>query len=972
MLLLCIRITKSLDKFQTTQSSSLIYSSEATGMGINIQIYDAAHQYGLDNMDVNTAFKAFNEGIYGEETSISFSWSGGLLPGQSGEITQIFSGGFTVKRAIQNIDGLTAKITLESVYRTETNELLIQTDGDKVFNFPNLGNALEENNVFFDDDTLIGNNFNNTLRGYVGNDSINGNDGIDTVYLSGFVDNSTITVNSSNSITINGNDGTDNLINIERIQFDDQKLAFDLNGNAGNVAKMIGAIFGKDALAIESNTGTFLSLLDNGLSYPNLIEQALVSKLGNSFSNADEVKLLYQNLLGVEPSDSELEFWTNTISSGEYTQTSLALMAADTVINQQNIDLTNLAKTGLSYADPDLVIVLSNQNHIDSLLGNYKWGGGAGTGATINYSFRSEASNYSTDDVLGYGPSDGTGEPWQSDSSFLTVLEIEGIKSSLEAWSEVANLRLTEITDSASVSGDIRFSTLPETTNSITYQPEPSTRGGDVWLPISSDLNTSTKGTYGYTTFLRETGHALGLDHPNEGRVTADSSIDALPHSILSKRDYIGDSLDNKRDILYPTTPMLNDIAAIQYLYGANVNTRSDDTIYRWEPDQVIYETIWDGDGIDTIDWSNQTTVANINLTEGGWSNLGPDRWNGQTSTDENLAIAFNAVIENANGGLASDVLTGNDADNILNGGDGDDELHGGNGADTFDLDNNFRAGNDAMYGGAGDDTYIVDSLLDTVIELPDEGVDLIFSSETYSIADIDNVENLYLFGSASINATGNALANELRGNTNDNILDSGEGNDSLIGSPGNDQLNGGEGVDLAVYLGIRDDYVITTSDSSWSIESKVVDGEDGDVDILTDIERLKFVDTSIAFDLDSNAGVVAKIIGAVFGKATLEKKDLVGIGLNLIDDDVDYTALMELALDAKLGSGYTNSAEVALLYQNLTGVKPLEPDLNFWTNTIETGQFTQTSLAIFAADHEINTTNIDLVGLTQTGIEYI
>jgi len=938
-------------------------------MGINIQIHDAAHQYGLDNMNVSTAFKVFNAGIYGEEISSSFSWSGKLLPGQSGEITQVFSGGFTIKRDIQNIDGLTAKITLESVYRTETNELLIQTDGEKVFNLPNSGNALEENNIFFADDILIGNNFDNSLRGYAGDDWINGNDGIDTVYLSGFVDDSTISVNSSNSITINGKDGTDTLINIERIQFDDQQLAFDLDGNAGTVAKMIGAVFGKEALAIESNTGTFLSLLDSGSSYPDLIELALVLKLGNSFSNADEVKLLYQNLLGVEPSDSELEFWTNTISSGEYTQTSLALMAAETMINQQNIDLTNLAKIGLSYAD---AIELSNQNHIDSLLGNYKWGGGAGTAATISYSFRSEASNYSTDEVLGYGPSDGTGEPWQSDSSFLTSLEIEGIKSSLEAWSEVANIRLTEVVDSASVSGDIRFSTLPETTSSITYQPESSTRGGDVWLPISNDLNTSTKGTYGYTTFLRETGHALGLDHPNEGRVTADSSIDALPLTILSKRDYIGDSLDNKRDILYPTTPMLNDIAAIQYLYGANVNTRSDDTIYRWEPDQVIYETIWDGDGIDTIDWSNQTTVANINLTEGVWSNLGPDRWNGQTNTNENLAIAFNTVIENANGGLASDVLTGNDANNILNGGDGDDELHGGIGADTFDLDNNLRAGNDVMYGGAGDDTYIIDSLLDTVIELPDEGVDLIYSTETYSIADIDNVENLYLFGPASINATGNALANELRGNTNDNILDGGEGNDSLIGSPGNDQLNGGEGIDLAVYFGIVDDYVITTSDSSWSIERKVDGDDEGDVDILSNIERLKFVDTSIAFDLDDNAGVVAKIIGAVFGKATLEEKDLVGIGLNLIDNGVDYTALMKLALDEKLGSGYTNSAEVTLLYQNLTGVKPLEPDLDFWTNTIEMGQFTQTSLAIFAADHEINTTNIDLVGLTQTGIEYI
>jgi Ca2+-binding RTX toxin-like protein len=936
-------------------------------MGINIQIHNAAHQYGLDNMDANTAFKTFNAAILGEEISASFSWRGSLLPGQSGEITLTYSGGFTIKRAIQNIDGLTAKITLESVYRTDTNELLVQTEGDKIFTFPNTGSTLQDKNIYSADDTLNGNDYNNALRGYAGNDWINGHAGIDTAYFSGFGEDYKISVNNSNSITINGIDGTDTLINIERIQFDDKKLAFDLEGNAGNVAKITGAVFGKDALAIQTNAGTFLTLHDSGLSYSDLMELALAIRLGNSFSNADEVKLLYQNLLGVEPSDSELEFWTNTISSGEYTQTSLALMAAETVINQQNIDLANLAKTGLDYANAYSSIALTNQNNIDSLLANYKWNEGIGTGAKISYSFRSDASNYSTDDITGYGPSDGTGEPWQADNSFLTSLQIEGIKSSLDAWSEIANIRFTEVTDSAAVSGDIRFSILPGTIDSITYQPEPSTRGGDVWLPISNDLNTSTKGTYGYTTFLRETGHTLGLDHPNEGRVTADSSTDALSFSIMSKRDFTGDTLDNKRDILYPTTPMLNDIAAIQYLYGANENTHSDDTIYSWAPDQVIYETIWDGDGIDTIDWSNQTTAASINLNGGSWSNLGPKRWDGQTNTNKNLAIAYNAVIENANGGLASDILTGNNANNLLNGGGGDDELHGGKGADTFDLDSSLRAGNDAMYGGAGDDTYIIDSLLDTVTELPDEGVDLIWSEKTYSIADIDNVENLYLFGPKSINATGNALANELRGNTNDNILDGGEGNDFLFGSAGNDQLNGGAGIDTAFYLGIIDDYVITTSDPSWSIESNT-----GDIDILTDIERLKFVDTSIAFDLDSNAGEVAKIIGAVFGKDTLEKKDLVGIGVNLIDNSMSYPELMKLALDTKLGIGYTNTAEVELLYQNLIGIKPSEADVKFWTNTIVSGQFTQTSLAIFAADNDINTTNIDLVGLTQTGIEYI
>ena len=86
----------------------------------------------------------------------------------------------------------------------------------------------------------------------------------------------------------------------------------------------------------------------------------------------------------------------------------------------------------------------------------------------------------------------------------------------------------------------------------------------------------------------------------------------------------------------------------------------------------------------------------------------------------------------------------------------------------------------------------------------------------------------------------------------------------------------------------------------------------------------------------------------------------------------MDYTALMKLALDTKLGGEFTNADEVNLLYENLVGIEPSKADLDFWINEIVSGQYTQTSLAIFAADHDINLTNIDLVGLAETGMEYI
>lgn len=66
---------------------------------------------------------------------------------------------------------------------------------------------------------------------------------IDTAQFSGFADDYAITIQNDNLIIVDSPDGTGSLINIERLEFDDKKLAFDLSGNAGDVAKIVGAVF---------------------------------------------------------------------------------------------------------------------------------------------------------------------------------------------------------------------------------------------------------------------------------------------------------------------------------------------------------------------------------------------------------------------------------------------------------------------------------------------------------------------------------------------------------------------------------------------------------------------------------------------------------------------------------------------------------------------------------------------------------
>ncbi|MBL8338351.1 MAG: DUF4347 domain-containing protein, partial [Rhodoferax sp.] len=116
----------------------------------------------------------------------------------------------------------------------------------------------------------------------------------------------------------------------------------------------------------------------------------------------------------------------------------------------------------------------------------------------------------------------------------------------------------------------------------------------------------------------------------------------------------------------------------------------------------------------------------------------------------------------------------GNDGNNTLTGNSGANLLFGGAGIDT-------------MQGNGGNDTYYVDNLSDTVTEALNQGADTVYSLVSHTLS--SNVENLYLYGSAAANATGNDLANALGGNDADNILDGLAGADAMSGGNGNDMF---------------------------------------------------------------------------------------------------------------------------------------------------------------------------------------
>lgn len=256
----------------------------------------------------------------------------------------------------------------------------------------------------------------------------------------------------------------------------------------------------------------------------------------------------------------------------------------------------------------------SGENNIDSLLSVYKWDGGLGTGANLTFSFGTASSVY----ISGYTEAtNGFAE--------FTAHQKQQTRAALDFWSNVADITFTEVTDSATVAGDLRFAHSDSPSTAWAYLPSGTTRGGDVWVSNNSWYDDMSFGTYGFSTIMHEIGHAVGLSHPHSGGVVADVSIDFTGNSIMSYRSYIGASTSGGyTQNYYPDTTMINDIATMQYLYGANNTYNASDTVYAWSANEQLLETIWDAGGTDTIDWSNQTTAAVIRLTAGEWSELGP------------------------------------------------------------------------------------------------------------------------------------------------------------------------------------------------------------------------------------------------------------------------------------------------------------------------------------------------------------
>jgi hypothetical protein len=178
--------------------------------------------------------------------------------------------------------------------------------------------------------------------------SIDGGAGTDLVMFSGARSQFSVSATSTGiTVAKPGTTETATLTNVERLGFNDVKLAFDTAGNAGTAVKIIGTLFGPSAATHDTIVGIGISLLDSGMSSTQLAQVAaqtpLFTALAGSQSNADFVKLVFRNVVGTDPNAQQLSQFTSVLDSGQFTKGSFGVAAS------QLIDLTGVMQNGIEY-----------------------------------------------------------------------------------------------------------------------------------------------------------------------------------------------------------------------------------------------------------------------------------------------------------------------------------------------------------------------------------------------------------------------------------------------------------------------------------------------------------------------------------------------------------------------------------------------------------------------------------------------
>ena len=308
-----------------------------------------------------------------------------------------------------------------------------------------------------------------------------------------------------------------------------------------------------------------------------------------------------------------------------------------------------------------------------------------------------------------------------------SIQEQSAADAAMQGYEAVANVRFTPTTlaSLANIRWALLDSTDQPSTGNIGYAFTPETGAYQGLTTLNRDsylanINAGAlePGSLYAMVFGHELGHSLGLKHPHErdqayapfpgvtaSNSTGSNNLNSSPWTVMTYNLY-----GTNTPYMAPTGenfgrghligPGAFDIAAAQYLYGANTNhNTTNNTYYLDRVNLNGYSCIWDNGGSDTISAALADTFVAIDLRNATLLNsTGGGGFVSRIGSEyAGFTIAYNAtgncIIENAIGSAFADTMRGNSSNNMLDGGGGTDTaLFLGRSSDySFALDSKQR-----------------------------------------------------------------------------------------------------------------------------------------------------------------------------------------------------------------------------------------------------------------------------------------